>query len=95
MGYSLFDSINYFICLICSNFSDIFDEEHFINALADDVKIIKKLPKELVNETRIVKHFRSWSGMDYYEDEIASLWEEYQVCLMDICWYIQFYVIVH
>ncbi|KAF7829959.1 O-fucosyltransferase 7 [Senna tora] len=62
-----------------SNFSDIFDEEHFINSLADDVKIIKKLPQELVNATRMVKHFRSWSGMDYYENEIASLWEEYQV----------------
>ncbi|KAI4307427.1 hypothetical protein L6164_030618 [Bauhinia variegata] len=62
-----------------SNFSDIFDEEHFINSLANDVKIIKKLPKGLVNSTRIVKHFRSWSGMDYYENEIANLWEDYQV----------------
>ncbi|KAK7275793.1 hypothetical protein RIF29_16916 [Crotalaria pallida] len=62
-----------------SNFSDVFDEEHFINSLANDVKIIKKLPKELVNETRIVKQFISWSGIDYYENEIASLFEEFQV----------------
>ncbi|KAL1349501.1 hypothetical protein HN51_026004 [Arachis hypogaea] len=62
-----------------SNFSDVFDEEHFIRSLANDVKIIKKLPQELVNETRIVKYFISWSGMDYYENEIATLWEEYQV----------------
>ncbi|KAG5063936.1 hypothetical protein JHK85_005119 [Glycine max] len=62
-----------------SNFSDIFDEEHFMNSLANDVKIIKKLPKELVNATRVVKQFISWSGMDYYENEIASLWEDYQV----------------
>ncbi|KAJ7965743.1 O-fucosyltransferase [Quillaja saponaria] len=40
-----------------SNFSDIFDEDHFIN----------------------IMHFRSWSGMEYYENEIASLWDEYQV----------------
>ncbi|XP_027187958.1 O-fucosyltransferase 7 isoform X2 [Cicer arietinum] len=62
-----------------SNFSDIFDEEHFINSLANDVKIIKKLPIELVNETRMVKQFISWSGMNYYENEIASLWEDYQL----------------
>ncbi|KAF3445918.1 hypothetical protein FNV43_RR11095 [Rhamnella rubrinervis] len=62
-----------------SNFSDVFDEDHFINVLANDVKIIKKLPKEMATATRAVKHFRSWSGMDYYEDEIASLWEDYQV----------------
>ncbi|XP_042062223.1 O-fucosyltransferase 7-like isoform X4 [Salvia splendens] len=62
-----------------SNFSDVFDESHFINSLAGDVKIIKKLPKELANATRAVKHFRSWSGVDYYEQEIASMWEDYKV----------------
>ncbi|TQE12660.1 hypothetical protein C1H46_001680 [Malus baccata] len=60
-------------------FSDVFDEDHFINALANDVKIIKNLPKELATGIRTVKHFRSWSGMDYYQDEIAGLWEEYEV----------------
>ncbi|XP_022997105.1 O-fucosyltransferase 7-like [Cucurbita maxima] len=62
-----------------SNFSDVFDEDHFINALANDVKVINKLPKELATATKIVKHFRSWSAKDYYEQEIATLWDEYQV----------------
>ncbi|OVA20904.1 GDP-fucose protein O-fucosyltransferase [Macleaya cordata] len=62
-----------------SNFSDVFDEDHFISALANDVRVIKKLPKELRTATRGVKHFRSWSGIDYYQDEIARMWEEYQV----------------
>ncbi|KAF8411418.1 hypothetical protein HHK36_003967 [Tetracentron sinense] len=62
-----------------SNFSDVFDEDHFISALTNDVKVIKKLPKELTTATRAVKHFRSWSGIDYYQDEIASMWEDYQV----------------
>ncbi|KAI4366562.1 hypothetical protein MLD38_022424 [Melastoma candidum] len=62
-----------------SNFSDVFDEENFINALASDVKIIRKLPKQLATTTKAVKHFRSWSGMDYYQEEIGSLWEEYKV----------------
>ncbi|CAI9266481.1 unnamed protein product [Lactuca saligna] len=39
----------------------------------------RKLPKELMSATRAVKHFRSWSGIDYYEQEIASLWDDYQV----------------
>ncbi|KAG9156085.1 hypothetical protein Leryth_020675 [Lithospermum erythrorhizon] len=62
-----------------SNFSDVFDEEYFISSLANDVRIIKKLPKELANATRAVKHFRSWSGVEYYETEIATLWNEYKV----------------
>ncbi|KAH9756466.1 O-fucosyltransferase 7 [Citrus sinensis] len=62
-----------------SNFSDVFDEDHFINSLANDVKVIKKVPKELSTAARAVKHFRSWSGMDYYEGEIASMWEDYQI----------------
>ncbi|KAI3760781.1 hypothetical protein L1987_51180 [Smallanthus sonchifolius] len=62
-----------------SNFSDVFDEDYFITTLANDVNIIRKLPKELMTATRAVKHFRSWSGIDYYEQEIASLWDDYQV----------------
>ncbi|KAJ9673904.1 hypothetical protein PVL29_023447 [Vitis rotundifolia] len=62
-----------------SNFSDVFDEDYFISALAYDVKVIKKLPKELATAPRAVKHFRSWSGIDYYQNEIASMWADYQV----------------
>lgn len=62
-----------------SNFSDVFDEEHFINALANDVRIVKKLPKEFSSFTKAVKHFRSWSGVEYYQEEIAPLWQEYNV----------------
>ncbi|KAL0553183.1 hypothetical protein IC582_007071 [Cucumis melo] len=62
-----------------SNFSDIFDEDHFINALSNDVKVIKKLPKEFATIPRAVKHFRSWSGIDYYRDEIASMWKDHRV----------------
>ncbi|XP_050215338.1 O-fucosyltransferase 7 isoform X2 [Mercurialis annua] len=62
-----------------SNFSDVFDEDHFIEALANDVKVIKKLPKEMAGSPKIVRHFRSWSGMDYYEGEIAHMWGDYQV----------------
>ncbi|XP_056173439.1 O-fucosyltransferase 7-like [Syzygium oleosum] len=62
-----------------SNFSDIFDEEHFISTLSNDVKVVKKLPKEVAKTTKLVKEFKSWSGMDYYHKEIAGKWEYYEV----------------
>ncbi|KAJ6851038.1 uncharacterized protein M6B38_262850 [Iris pallida] len=62
-----------------SNFSDVFDVDHFIRSLKNDVKIVKKLPKELATSTKAVKYFTSWSGVEYYEDEISHLWEDYQV----------------
>lgn len=62
-----------------SNFSDVFDEEHFIRSLANDVKVEKKLPKELAKAPKSVRHFKSWSGVDYYQDEISPLWEHRQV----------------
>ncbi|KAM3194271.1 hypothetical protein ACQJBY_070754 [Aegilops geniculata] len=62
-----------------SNFSDVFDEEHFIRYLANDVIIEKKLPKELVKAPKSVRYFKSWSGVDYYQDEISPLWEHRQV----------------
>ena len=66
---------------LCSNFADVFDEDHFINSLANDIKVIKELPEELVTAPRAVKHFRSWSGLEYYQNEIASLWANYQVLI--------------
>ncbi|CAM8946401.1 unnamed protein product [Rhodiola kirilowii] len=66
-----------------SNFSDVFDEDYFINTLADDIKIVRKLPEELSNATIAVKEFRSWSGVEYYQDEIANIWKEYQVIRAD------------
>jgi hypothetical protein len=32
------------ICLLCSKFEDIFDVDHFINYLKDDVRIIRDIP---------------------------------------------------
>lgn len=64
-----------------SNFSDVFDEEHFIHSLASDVNIIKKLPKELRTTTKAIMQFRSWSGVEYYQNEISHLWDNYQVVL--------------
>ncbi|KAL9396322.1 hypothetical protein Peur_010575 [Populus x canadensis] len=64
-----------------SNFSDVFNEDHFINALANDIKVIKKLPMEMGGATKADKYFKSWSGMDYYQGEIASMWADYKIIL--------------
>ncbi|ONK74136.1 uncharacterized protein A4U43_C03F3140 [Asparagus officinalis] len=62
-----------------SNFSDVFDVPHFIQSLASDVRIVKKLPKELATTMKAVKYFTSWSGIEYYQNEISRLWDDYQV----------------
>lgn len=61
-----------------SVFSDIFDENHFVQSLVDDVRVVKELPDELENAPRARKHFSSWSGLSYYE-EMTQLWKEYKV----------------
>ncbi|KAL3700543.1 hypothetical protein R1sor_018565 [Riccia sorocarpa] len=62
-----------------SNFSDIFNDDYFIEALQGDVPVVKRLPPELVDAPRASRQFRSWSYTKYYEEEVAALWEEYQV----------------
>ncbi|KAL8167049.1 hypothetical protein V2J09_008548 [Rumex salicifolius] len=62
-----------------SNFAAVFDEDYFISALANDVQVIIKLPEELVSAPRAVKQFISWSGLDYYQNEIASIWSRHQI----------------
>ncbi|CAH2043499.1 unnamed protein product [Thlaspi arvense] len=48
-------------------------------SLRRDVKIIKKLPKEVESLPRARKHFTSWSSVGYYE-EMTHLWKEYKLC---------------
>lgn len=67
-----------------SNFSDVFDEDYFIHSLANDVKIMKKLPKEFAAATKSVKYFKSWSGIEYYRDKISQLWDYHKV------WYLYY-----
>ncbi|KAF3337611.1 GDP-fucose protein O-fucosyltransferase [Carex littledalei] len=62
-----------------SKFADVFDEEHFLASLVNDIKIVKKLPLEFAKAKRAVKYFTSWSSVDYYQREIFHLWNNYQV----------------
>lgn len=67
--------------VLCSNFSDIFDDDYFIEALRGDVPVVKRLPAELANAPKASRQFRSWSNTKYYEEEIGALWDEFQVLL--------------
>jgi hypothetical protein len=58
-----------------SKFSDVFDEEHFINSLANYVKV----EKEPGTAPKSIRFFKGWSGVDYYLDEISPLWYHRQV----------------
>lgn len=45
----------YFFLSVCSSFVDIFDVDHFIDALKDDIRVVRELPDEY-----------SWSTREYY-----------------------------
>ncbi|KAL8035348.1 hypothetical protein ABFX02_12G091600 [Erythranthe guttata] len=61
-----------------SKFEDIFDVDHFINSLRDEIEIVKEIPPEMQQiqiQLEMEKHLsmppRSWSDISYYTDQIA------------------------
>jgi len=63
----------------CSNFSDVFDVNYFIESLRNDVPVVEKLPLSLTNEPKVIKQFKSWSNVKYYEEDMGRLWHHYKV----------------
>ncbi|KAJ8774616.1 hypothetical protein K2173_017062 [Erythroxylum novogranatense] len=59
-----------------SNFEDIFDVQHFINSLRDEVRIVRRLPKRFSRKFKF-KIFEmppvSWSNETYYLQQILPL----------------------
>lgn len=65
-----------------SNFEDIFDVEHFINSLSDEVRIVKRLPKRFgprYGFQPLVKAPVSWSNEQYYLQQILPLFAKHKV----------------
>ncbi|XP_039057047.1 rhamnogalacturonan I rhamnosyltransferase 1-like [Hibiscus syriacus] len=66
-----------------SEFQDIFDVNHFITSLRDEVRILKELPPRLKRrvEMGIVYSMPpiSWSDMSYYHNQILPLIRKYKV----------------
>jgi len=61
--------------LCVSEFQDIFDVDHFITSLRDEVRILKELPPRL--KTRVEKGLLytmppiSWSDISYYKNQVS------------------------
>ncbi|KAF9587581.1 hypothetical protein IFM89_004039 [Coptis chinensis] len=66
-----------------SEFQDIFDVDHFITSLRDEVRILKELPP------RVKKRYEqgmfhsmppvSWSDISYYQDQILPLIQKHKI----------------
>ncbi|XP_022987925.1 O-fucosyltransferase 34-like [Cucurbita maxima] len=66
-----------------SEFQDIFDVQHFITSLRDEVRILKELPpriKKRVEQGRIYSMPPiSWSDISYYHNQVLPLIQKYKV----------------
>jgi hypothetical protein len=66
-----------------SEFQDIFDLDHFITSLRDEVRILRELPPRL--KQKVENGFLytmppiSWSDMSYYKKQILPLIQKYKV----------------
>ncbi|XP_076947496.1 rhamnogalacturonan I rhamnosyltransferase 1-like [Bidens hawaiensis] len=66
-----------------SEFKDIFDVDHFITSLRDEVQILKQLPPRLKKRVELgIVHTMppvSWSDISYYHNHILPLIQKYKV----------------
>lgn len=66
-----------------SEFEDIFDVEHFITSLRDEVRILKELPPRLKRRVELGRVYSmppiSWSDISYYHNQILPLIRKYKV----------------
>ncbi|CAN1296927.1 Rhamnogalacturonan I rhamnosyltransferase 1 [Linum perenne] len=66
-----------------SEFQDIFDVDHFITSLRDEVRILKDLPPRLKRRVELgMAHSMapiSWSDISYYGTQILPLIQKYKV----------------
>ncbi|MFS7939488.1 putative GDP-fucose protein O-fucosyltransferase [Helianthus anomalus] len=66
-----------------SEFEDIFDVDHFITSLRDEVRILKQLPIRLKQKVESgILHTMppvSWSDISYYHNQILPLIQRYKV----------------
>ncbi|XAR71323.1 hypothetical protein NMG60_11028529 [Bertholletia excelsa] len=66
-----------------SEFQDIFDVDHFITSLRDEVRILKELPPRLKSRVEVGMFYSlapvSWSNISYYHRQLLPLVKKYKV----------------
>ncbi|KAL8475914.1 hypothetical protein ACS0TY_028541 [Phlomoides rotata] len=66
-----------------SDFQDIFDVDHFISSLRDEVRILKELPVRLKRRVELGMFYElppvSWSNISYYHRQILPLLKRHKV----------------
>ncbi|KAL5544870.1 hypothetical protein UlMin_008654 [Ulmus minor] len=66
-----------------SEFQDIFDVDHFITSLRDEVRVLKELPPRLKRRVELGGVYTmppiSWSDISYYRYQILPLIQKYKV----------------
>ncbi|GAB2270191.1 Rhamnogalacturonan I rhamnosyltransferase 1 [Dionaea muscipula] len=66
-----------------SEFQDIFDVDHFITSLRDEVRILKELPPRLKKRVDLGRVYSmapvSWSDISYYLNQILPLIQKFKV----------------
>lgn len=60
-----------------SEFQDIFDVNHFITSLRDEVRILKELPPRLKKRMELGRVHTmapvSWSDISYYNNQVSAI----------------------
>lgn len=65
--------------MLCSEFNDIYDEDHFITTLKGYVKVVSQVPDELMEKYDYnisnMRNYRikAWATASYYLEEVYPL----------------------